>query len=115
MREPTIVDHPSQYGTWLPWSYDPVTRKRTEFVEFEDGQIIFRDTTVVEELVENNIAEFNDSEGKRWGDGKVVASIDLPTYFNKIVPAKQNGDDAYIRRWLNDSDNRKYRTFKGTI
>ena len=67
------------------------------------------------DIVETNKAAFNDSENQRWGDGKVVASIDLPTYFNKIVPAKLNGDDAYIKRWLNDSDNRAYRTRKGTI
>jgi hypothetical protein len=110
-----IVDHPSEYGKWLPWSFDPVTNKKVSFCENEDGSILWHTETVVEELVEQNKAAFNDSEGKRWGDGKVVASIDLPTYFNKIVPAKQNGDDAYIKRWLNDPDNRAFRTFQGHI
>lgn len=110
-----IVDDPRDYGKWLPWSYDPVTQKTVSFCENEDGTILWHTETVVEQLVEENRAAFNDSEGKRWGDGKVIASIDLPTYFDKIVPAKQNGDDAYIKRWLNDGDNRSYRTFKGTI
>lgn len=110
-----IVDDPRDYGKWLPWSYDPAERKRVEFMELETGQVIFRTLTDVEWLVEENKAAYNDSADKRWGDGKVVASIDLPTYFNKILPAKINGDDAWIKRWLNDSDNRAYRKFKGTI
>jgi hypothetical protein len=110
-----IIDDPSQYGKWLPWSYDPTTQKMVSFCENEDGTILWHTETVVEELVEQNRAAFSDSANKRWGDGKVVASIDLPTYFDKIVPAKQNGDDAYIKRFLNDPDNRAYRTFKGNI
>jgi len=110
-----IVEDPSQYGKWLPWSYDPVTRKRVSFCENADGTILWNTETVVDELVAANKEAFNDSEGKRWGDGRVIASIDMATYFNKIVPAKQAGDDAYIKRWLNNSDNRAYRTWKGKI
>ena len=110
-----LVDDPSDYGKWLPWSYDPVTRKRVSFCENEDGTILWHYETVVEELVEQNKAAFNDSAGKRWDDGKVIASIDMQTYFNDLVPARLNGDDAYLKRWLNDPDNRAYRTFKGKI
>lgn len=110
-----IIDDPSEYGKWLPWSYDPVTRKRVSFCENEDGTLLWHTETDVEGLVDSNKAAFNDSADKRWGDGKVVASVDLPTYWNKLVPARLNGDDAYLKRWLNDSDNRAYRTFKGTI
>lgn len=110
-----IIDDPSQYGKWLPWSYDPTTGKKVSFCENEDGTVLWHTETDVEGLVENNKSAFNESEGKRWGDGKVIASIDMTTYFNKIVPAKQAGDDAYIKRWLNDSDNRGYRTWKGKV
>jgi hypothetical protein len=103
------------YGKWLPLFYDPETCKETLFCETEDGKVMTQTITDVEALVEQNKAALNDSEGQRWGDGKVVASIDMPTYYNKIVPAKQNGDDAYIKRFLNDPDNRAYRTFKGNI
>jgi hypothetical protein len=105
---------PSKYGQWQMLSYDPVTEKRTWFCE-DEKTIVFKTETLVDELVDENKASFNESADKRWGDGKVVASIDLPTYYNKIVPAKQNGDDAWIKRFLNDPDNRAYRTFKGKI
>ena len=110
-----IVDDPSDYGKWLPWSYDPTTRKRVSFCENEDGTILWSTQTDVEGLVDSNKAAFNDSADKRWGDGKVVASVDLITYFNELVPARLNGDDAYLKRWLNDPDHRAYRTFKGRI
>ena len=105
---------PSEYGKWKLISYDPVARKKHWIME-DEKTVVSKVETEVEEIIEDNKASFNDSEGKRWGDGKVVASIDLPTYYQKIVPAKQAGDDAYIKRFLNDSDNRAYRTFKGTI
>ncbi len=110
-----IVDDPSQYGQWLPFSWDPVARKLVEICEHKDGRIEKRERKDVTELCEVNKALFNDSADKRWGDGKVIASIDLQTYYDKIVPAKQSGDDAWIKRWLNDSDNRAYRTFKGHV
>lgn len=105
---------PSKYGQWVEVASDPLTKKTT-YVYEDENVVVFNTVTDVEELVEENKASFNGSEGKRWGDGKVVARIDLPTYYNKIVPAKQNGDDAWIKRFLNDGDNRAYRTFKGKI
>ena len=109
-----MIVEKEDYGKWLPWSYDPVTEKRVFFCETEDT-VVFRTETPVDQLVEENKASYNESDGKRWGDGKVVASIDLPTYYNKIVPAKNAGDDRWIKRFLNDADNRGYRTFKGNI
>lgn len=69
----------------------------------------------VDPLLEANRVAYNDSFGKRWGDGQVAASIPLDLYFRKIVPMKKAGDDAAIKRWLNDSDNRAFRTFKGHL
>lgn len=65
-------------------------------------------------LFEANQALRNDNTG-RWGDGQIVASIPLALYYRDIVPAKQNGDEAWIRKYLNDRDNRKLRTREGTI
>ena len=69
----------------------------------------------VDQIVEDNKEALNNSAGKRFGDGRVVASIPLDIYYNKLVPAKKNGDDAYIKRFLNDSDNRAFRRFGGNI
>jgi hypothetical protein len=101
-------------GEWQQLDYDPVTQKGTWVYE-DENMILVRTVAPDDQLTDENKASFNESADKRWGDGKVVASIDLPTYYNKIVPAKQNGDDAWIKRFLNDPDNRAYRTFKGKI
>jgi hypothetical protein len=110
-----IVDDPRDYGKWLPWSYEPERGRYVEFMECEDGKIYFNTRTNVESLIESNKAAFNDSQDKRFGDGKVIASIDPATYFNKLVPARLAGDDAWLKRWLNDPDNRAYRTFRGRV
>ena len=105
---------PSKLGQWQLVAHDPLTRKSTWI--YEDENVLVSNTVSdVEELVAENKAAYNESEGKRWGDGQVVASIDLPTYYSKIVPARQAGDEAWFKRWLNDPDNRAYRTFKGKI
>ena len=105
---------PSEYGKWILVARDPLTRRATYI--YEDENIAIANTVSdVEELVAENKAAYSESADKRWGDGQVVASIDLPTYYSKIVPAKQAGDEAWFKRWLNDPDNRAYRKFKGKI
>lgn len=66
-------------------------------------------------ILEDNQRDRADSAGKRWGDGAVVARIPLGLYFEKLGPAKQAGDDRYIKRILNDGDYSKWRTKDGRI
>lgn len=110
-----IVDDPRDYDKWILLAYDAVLKRKLWFKETKEGIVETHVEDDVSDIVEANKASFNDSENKRWGGGKVVASIPTSLYFDKIVPAKLNGDDAYIKRWLNDSDNRAYRTFKGKV
>ncbi len=114
MSKSILGTDPALFCKWRLLDTDPETGQELWLRE-DDGELTFKSVTPVGALLEANKAAYNDSEGKRFGDGKVVASIDLPTYYAKIVPAKQNGDDAWIKRWLNDPDNRAYRTFKGKI
>jgi hypothetical protein len=65
-------------------------------------------------LIEQNKAEYNDASSK-MGDMPKMASMPLSFYFRKIVPAKQNGDDKYIKKILNDSDYRNFRTRPGRL
>ena len=64
-------------------------------------------------IVEMNKADFNDAPA-RWGDGKRVASIPMAIYWE----LKRTGvadDQAALRRWLNDPDNRHFRTRPGVV
>lgn len=64
-----------------------------------------------EPLFEENQAIRNETDGQKFGDMRLVASIPAATYFNKILPAKLNGDQKWIKNFLNKSENQKYRTF----
>jgi hypothetical protein len=82
--------------------------------ETEEG-VIYCTQKLVDPIIEANKERFNESNGKRWGDGQLVADIPENIYFDKLLPAKLQGDDAYIKRFLNDKDNEAFRTFKGTL
>jgi len=50
----------------------------------------------------------------RWGDGRVVAQVPLSIYFSWMREGKDK-DDAFLRRWLNDPDNKKFRVKEGRV
>lgn len=62
-----------------------------------------------------NRREFNEqSDGKNWRDVNKVASIPLAVYYD--LKRKGIADDpAALKRWLNDADNRVFRTRGGTL
>lgn len=67
-------------------------------------------------IAEANAEMLNASAGQRFGDGKVVARIPLADLYGpKLGPAFKAGDQPYIRKFLNDPENRHMRTFEGTI
>jgi hypothetical protein len=65
------------------------------------------------EILKLNQERLKESEGKRWGDGRVVASIPLNVYFKEF--AGRHNDPEFADWFLNNSENRHYRTFKGRI
>jgi hypothetical protein len=84
-----------------------------------DGkQVIKTEFLADDELIEDNKRLYNESEGKRWGDGQVVGRIPLNVLYSsqhQIVEKLQEGDRDHIKWWLNSEHARPYRTFKGRI
>lgn len=71
-----------------------------------------------DEIIALNKQEYDDSEGKRFGDGRVVARIPLNVYYNpqyQIVQKMMEGDRDHMRWILNQSWFRPYRNFRGRI
>mgnify|MGYP007122509218 CR=1 FL=1 len=71
-----------------------------------------------EMLQKANTQEYNDSEGKRWGDGKVVARLPLNVIFdgkNQLAEKIREGDRDHMKYWLNSEAARPFRTFKGRV
>lgn len=84
-------------------------------LDLDDGQIVTCTQRLVEPIIEDNQRAYNDSAGKRWGEGRHIANWPLSFYFKHIMPARRNGDEAYIKRLLNDIDYRKFRRFPGRL
>lgn len=63
---------------------------------------------------DRNKALYNENAGKRWGDMKHVASIPLTVYWD-LVQKGVTRDQKDFSKWLNDPDNRHFRTFPGKV
>lgn len=99
-------------GTRLP-SSDPTT---IVWVAQIDGQFVTCTDTFVDPALERNRELFNESYGKRWGEGKIVASVPMPMlYQGYLGDARAARDDKAVRKFLNDPDNVGLRTFRGRV
>jgi len=66
-------------------------------------------------LLDQNSEQEADSINRTFGDGKVVASIPMPVFMEKLGEAVAQKDRKFIKRFLNDSNYKKFRTFHGNI
>jgi hypothetical protein len=64
-------------------------------------------------IIEANKAEFN-AAPERWGEWTKVGSIPLSVYYELERQGILN-DQKAMAKWLNDPDNRAFRTRPGTI
>jgi hypothetical protein len=106
---------PNNPGAWTLVSESPEFRHYE--LDLGDGTVIRRtEHKHTAEMLDNNQRLLNDSMGKRWGDGQIAARIPLNLYFSSgFAEARKQNDKKWIKRFLNDSDNRKFRTFNGKV
>lgn len=96
---------------------DPVTGIITRwYVDSENDKVITETINpATQSIIDRNQALNNAAQGQRWGDGKIFASVPTEIARKHLWEAIQNKDDAYIKRWLNDSDHQKFRRFPGKV
>ena len=95
---------------------DPFTGA-TQFFYYDEGtdETIIETVQDYEGVLEFNKASYNSvDERTRWGDGKLIARIPLNLFY-QLKAAGTVDDDAAFRRWLNDSENRFFRTRPGKV
>ncbi len=102
------------------WSlYEVTDTYRRFFCKIDEHRTAFKTEYLGEdEIVRQNQEEFNDSHGKRFGDGRVVARIPLNVFYSpehQIVQKMQEGDDEHMKWWLNSEAARPYRNFRGKV
>lgn len=109
-QEPEIWD-----GAWKLVDFDHPTG-RSVWMTQQDDQLVFRVDMPLEDIFSANHEMAMETQGRRFGDYNRVASIPHHlVYQNGIDDALGQGDDKWLARWLNDSDNRKFRTSRGRV
>lgn len=99
-------------GDWELFETTPTMRRYR--LEFEPGSFIIRTEYLADEsLQEENRQLFNDSQSKRFGDGRVVARIPMNKLYSDF--AGRWTDDDFAKWWLGRDDNRPFRTFRGKV
>jgi hypothetical protein len=102
-------------GGWYLMDDDPFTGVRRWGLDLEDRTIIRTEYTVANAFMEANQQQRNATAGERFGNFRHVASIPMHIWAREIAPRQQQGDQASIKKWLNDSDNIPFRTFRGKV
>ena len=101
-------------------SFDKDAKSRTDFVyesgdSLKDDKIIISETQDVTAIIEANKRSANAiDKHQKHGEWSKVASIPMNIYYD----LKRRGildDPARLKSWLNDSDNRYFRTRGGRV
>lgn len=91
---------------------------RTVWSFFDGEKTIIRTDYPVAQTIQEN-AEARNAASDGWkGDYHRIASVPLNLLYDDnlgLNKAVQQGDDKYLSRWLNSSDNRAFRTKDGTV
>jgi hypothetical protein len=104
MTEKKLFDKDDALGITRIWHYDPETDKAT--IETRQD---------VSAIIEENKSEYAQiDERARWGEWTKVASIPMSIYYQLKREGKLD-DEAYMKRWLNDPDNKYFRTRSGEV
>ncbi len=104
MTEKKLFDKDDALGITRIWHYD---------AEKDEATIETRQD--VSQIIEENKQEYAQiDERARWGEWTRVASIPMSIYFKMKAEGKLD-DEAYMKRWLNDPDNKYFRTRSGEV
>lgn len=104
-------------GDWELFEVTPHYRRWMMHLQ-GDQYVIKTEFLGDDELIEQNKQDYNDSDGKRWGDGRVVARVPLNKLYDpreQIIEKMQQGDRDHLKWWLNRDAALPYRTFKGRV
>src|SRR5215203_2429841 len=79
--------------------------------EVAEGQFATCKQTIADSILEANKQSYNESEGKRFGDGQVIGGVPLEMFYSTLLEPTKNNDQKWLKKFYNDIDNRKFRKF----
>jgi hypothetical protein len=95
------------------FSHDPQNGITKYWHVKENGEYVIETVQDVTAIADANKRQYNDTPNK-YRDVNKVASIPLPIYYE--LKRKGIADDPKaLAKWLNDADNRVFRTRAGTL
>lgn len=118
--DPARINIPDDAWELVEVSEDFV-KHRAPLERYPDGNVLYvyrKTPRGIDALVEDNRRSLNDSHGKRFGDGKIVASIPLNVLFDprlQIAEKLQEGDRDHLKWFLNKREEAlPFKRFRGT-
>jgi hypothetical protein len=97
-------------------SADGLRRHYVYWVDRENGVGFRKTENVIEsDLLAVNKQRFDESQSQRFGDGQIIASVPLNVFYRDFAKRLKEGDDDFVKYWLNHEQNRPYRTFRGRV
>lgn len=102
-------------GDWELVDHDFHMKRTTWARGNPDGSTTYRTDYAIDDTIEANKAMRNAASNNWAGDWHKVASIPLGVYYDKLHDAVQQDDMAHVNRFLNDGDNRAWRTKGGKL
>jgi hypothetical protein len=105
---------PIKDGDWELIEYEPAL-KRSLWSYYDGEKMHFRHTYEVGAILTANKQQQADNINKKWGEWRKVASIPSGLFFNDLGEAVRQKDENYVKKYLNDADNRNMRTFLGNV
>jgi phage-related protein len=104
MSESRLFDYDEYTGIKKVWHYDE-----------EKDQATIETLQDVKPIIEMNKMDLTQSDNNGWkGEFHHVARIPLSVYYDLKAQGKLD-DEAYMKRWLNDSENRFFRVKEGKV
>jgi len=95
------------------FDYDELTGIAKYWHVTDKGEYVVETRQDATAIAKQNKRQYNDNDG-RWGDMQRVASIPLSVYYD--LKRKGIADDPKaMKKWMNDPDNRVFRTRSGTV
>lgn len=104
-------------GNWEVFEVTPEYRRSRLWID-DESYIVRTEYLGEETLIAANQESFNDSQTKRFGDGKVVGRVPLNMLFGsetELSRKLKEGDRDHLKWWLNSEQARPFRTFRGRI
>jgi len=103
----------------LVWS-NPALGTATYFHELDETTVALETVQDVGPIIEQNKRDLNNVDNHRFGDIKRVASIPIVILLQLVQQGILNPkfgiiDEKRMNAWLNDPENRYFRTFPGNV